>query len=133
MTAVLGSGMSSMSDSWISWKPRIEEPSKPKPSSNTSAVRAVGGHREVLHEAGKVDEPDVDDLDALVLHQAKHLRRGPLLHGSSFVVVLGRAARAASGGVGSREAAPPAGLARPRRAGHHGGGWPPAHKSAGRD
>ena len=45
----------------------------------------VGGHREVLHEAGQVDEPDVDDLDALVLHQAEHFRRGPLLHGSSLV------------------------------------------------
>ena len=46
----------------------------------------VGGDREVLHEAGQVDEPDVDDLDALVLHQAEHFRRGPLLHGSSLVV-----------------------------------------------
>ena len=32
MNAVVGSGLSSMSDSWISWKPRIEEPSKPMPS-----------------------------------------------------------------------------------------------------
>ena len=29
MTAVFGSGMRIMSDSWISWKPRIDEPSKP--------------------------------------------------------------------------------------------------------
>jgi hypothetical protein len=29
MYAVSGSGTSSMSDSWISWKPRIEEPSNP--------------------------------------------------------------------------------------------------------
>ena len=42
----------------------------------------------MLHQAGQVDEPDVDDLDALVLHQAEHFRRGPLLHGSSLVVVL---------------------------------------------
>src|SRR3954452_5237081 len=32
------SGSRSMSDSWISWKPRIEEPSKPKPSSKLSSV-----------------------------------------------------------------------------------------------
>ena len=29
MTTVFGSGMRIMSDSWISWKPRIDEPSKP--------------------------------------------------------------------------------------------------------
>src|ERR671913_1362978 len=28
-----------MSDSWIAWKPRIEEPSKPSPSSNTDWVK----------------------------------------------------------------------------------------------
>ena len=33
--ALVGSGSSSMSDSWICWKPRIEEPSKPSPSVNT--------------------------------------------------------------------------------------------------
>jgi hypothetical protein len=29
ITAVAGSGNSSMSDSWIAWNPRIEDPSKP--------------------------------------------------------------------------------------------------------
>src|SRR3954451_22479142 len=33
--AVVGSGNSDMSDSWIAWKPRIEEPSKFRPSSKT--------------------------------------------------------------------------------------------------
>ena len=33
-----GSGRRIMSDSWISWKPRIELPSKPNPSSKTSSV-----------------------------------------------------------------------------------------------
>src|SRR5919112_5275710 len=33
--AVVGSGNSDMSDSWIAWKPRIDEPSKLRPSSNT--------------------------------------------------------------------------------------------------
>ena len=35
MYAVVGSGNSDMSDSWIAWKPRIEEPSKSRPSSKT--------------------------------------------------------------------------------------------------
>ena len=35
MYAVVGSGNSDMSDSWIAWKPRIEEPSKLRPSSKT--------------------------------------------------------------------------------------------------
>src|SRR3954452_22566459 len=30
-----GSGNSDMSDSWMAWKPRIEEPSKFRPSSKT--------------------------------------------------------------------------------------------------
>src|SRR5918993_4178141 len=33
--AVVGSGNSDMSDSLMAWKPRIEEPSKPRPSSKT--------------------------------------------------------------------------------------------------
>src|SRR4051794_28240400 len=33
--AVVGSGNSDMSDSWIAWKPRIEEPSKFRPLSKT--------------------------------------------------------------------------------------------------
>ena len=37
ITAVDGSGIRIMSDSEISWKPRIEEPSKPRPSSNASS------------------------------------------------------------------------------------------------
>src|SRR6478736_4542587 len=33
--AVVGSGNSDMSDSWMAWKPRIEEPSKLSPASKT--------------------------------------------------------------------------------------------------
>src|SRR6476469_4876072 len=36
MYAVVGSGNSDMSDSWMAWKPRIEEPSKFSPSSKTA-------------------------------------------------------------------------------------------------
>src|SRR3954452_3913324 len=35
--AVSGSGTRSMSDSWISWNPRIDEPSNPSPSSKLSS------------------------------------------------------------------------------------------------
>ncbi len=34
--AVVGSGNSAMSDSLMAWKPRIDEPSKARPLSNTS-------------------------------------------------------------------------------------------------
>ena len=78
----------------------------------------VGGNREVLHEAGQVDEPDVHNLDALVLHQAEHFRRGPLLHASSLVWPIVGPVRPIHGlsvqpGENGRGPA--------RR--HHGGGW----------
>ena len=37
------SGMSSMSESWIACQPRIEEPSKPRPSSNADSSKALIG------------------------------------------------------------------------------------------
>src|SRR5437016_10287520 len=43
MYAVSGSGTRSMSDSWISWKPRIEDPSNPIPSSKTDSVSSAIG------------------------------------------------------------------------------------------
>src|SRR5882724_10413545 len=43
MNAVSGSGIASMSDASMDFQPRIEEPSKPKPSSNTSAVNSLTG------------------------------------------------------------------------------------------
>ena len=46
-----GSGIRIMSDSWISWKPRIDEPSKPRPSSNDVLGQLLGRDREVLHLA----------------------------------------------------------------------------------
>ena len=72
MTAVSGSGIRSMSDSWISWKPRIDEPSNPSPSSKTPRqfVRRDG---EVLHQPRQVAETEVDDLDTLLLDQRQDL------------------------------------------------------------
>ena len=66
MTAVSGSGIRSMSDSWISWKPRIDEPSKPRPSSKTSSVSSCAGIEKCCIRPGQVAEADVDDLDLLV-------------------------------------------------------------------
>ena len=43
MYAVSGSGTRSMSDSWISWNPRIERPSNPSPSSKLSSVSSCTG------------------------------------------------------------------------------------------
>ena len=67
MRAVSGSGSSIMSDSWIDWKPRTDEPSNASPSSNTLSSNADSRDREVLDDAGQVAEPDVDVLDVLVL------------------------------------------------------------------
>ena len=43
MVAVLGSGTTSMSDSLIACQPRMDEPSKPKPSSKMSSVSSASG------------------------------------------------------------------------------------------
>ena len=43
MCAVSGSGSSIMSDSWIDWKPRTDEPSNAKPSSKTLSSNAEAG------------------------------------------------------------------------------------------
>ena len=41
--AVFGSGISFMSDSWIAWNPRIEDPSNISPSVNSAAPNALAG------------------------------------------------------------------------------------------
>src|SRR5712691_6806550 len=51
--AVVGSGTTSMSLSWISWKPRIEDPSKPMPSLKASASTALGGTEKCCQVPGK--------------------------------------------------------------------------------
>src|ERR1700736_5582258 len=51
--AVVGSGTTSMSLSWISWKPRIDEPSNPMPSSSALAFTAPGGMEKCCHTPGK--------------------------------------------------------------------------------
>src|SRR5438067_13223983 len=43
ISAVSGSGITSMSLAWIGTQPRIEEPSNPRPSSNTPSVNSAIG------------------------------------------------------------------------------------------
>src|SRR5580658_9096643 len=43
MKAVAGSGMASMSEASMDFQPRMEEPSKPKPSLKTSSVNSLMG------------------------------------------------------------------------------------------
>src|SRR5689334_5225496 len=52
-TAVDGSGTRSMSDSWISWNPRIDEPSNPYPSSNPSSDNSCAGTEKCCINPGK--------------------------------------------------------------------------------
>jgi hypothetical protein len=53
ITAVSASGVRIMSDSWISWKPRIDEPSNPKPSSNASSVSSSNGIEKCCWRPGR--------------------------------------------------------------------------------
>ncbi len=43
MNALFGSGMASMSEASMDFQPRMEEPSKPKPSLKTSSVSSLMG------------------------------------------------------------------------------------------
>src|SRR5262245_55033912 len=51
--AVVESGTTSMSLSWISWKPRIDDPSKPMPSLMALASTALGGTEKCCQVPGK--------------------------------------------------------------------------------
>src|SRR5947207_7821659 len=50
--AVAGSGKSSMSDSSMVWKPRIDEPSKPIPSAKSSSVMSATGMEKCCQRPG---------------------------------------------------------------------------------
>ena len=62
ITAVVGSGMTSMSDALIGCQPRIDEPSKPLPSSKSSSFELAHRNREVLPGPEEVEELQVDRL-----------------------------------------------------------------------
>jgi hypothetical protein len=51
--AVSASGSSSMSDSLIFWKPRIDEPSKPMPSLNSASVKSSTGIEKCCQRPGR--------------------------------------------------------------------------------
>src|SRR5207248_7064894 len=53
MNAVSGCGRTSMSDSLIATQPRIEEPSKPRPSSKVLSLIASEGMVKCCHRPGK--------------------------------------------------------------------------------
>ena len=71
--ALVGSGISSMSDSLIPCQPRIEEPSKPRPSSNADSSNALTGERHVLPAAEQVAELQVDHLGARLARPLERL------------------------------------------------------------
>ena len=83
----LGSGMASMSDSWMAIQPRIDEPSKPRPSLNVSASQSSIGKRAVLPAAEHVDELQIDHLGLVFLGEREEIvgcrRVGIGRHGSS--------------------------------------------------
>src|SRR5204862_5367959 len=49
MNAVAGSGIASMSDASMLFQPRIDDPSNPNPSSNTSSVNSLIGTLKCCH------------------------------------------------------------------------------------
>src|SRR5438034_7620931 len=53
MVALEGSGRSSMSDSSIVWNPRIDEPSKPSPSSKMSSLSSEIGIEKCCQSPGR--------------------------------------------------------------------------------
>ena len=71
-----GSATRSMSDSWISWNPRIDEPSKAMPSSKRSSVSSATGIEKCCISPGR-SRTEVDDLGSCVLgHGQDVFRRG---------------------------------------------------------
>jgi hypothetical protein len=76
-----------MSDSWIFWKPRIDEPSKLTPSSKYSGPNVPTGTVKCCMMPGRVAEANVDELDALILDIGQQVV-GSLEHLSSGEIVV---------------------------------------------
>jgi hypothetical protein len=72
MNAVSGSGISSMSDSWIEAHPRIELASNPNPSLKELFLELTDGITDVLPDSGDVNEPKIEDLRALLLRKFQY-------------------------------------------------------------
>ena len=97
--AVSGCGTTSMSLSLIACQPRMLEPSKPRPSSNTSSSSLSTGNREVLPQTGEVHKPQIDGLDILLPAQRQYFFRGhnPVLSNKNHVSVVSQSARWVAG------------------------------------
>src|SRR3712207_9255610 len=63
--ALLASGSRSMSDSLIAWKPRIEEPSNPRPSENVSSPKVEAGIVEGCMTPGRAQKRASTDWTSL--------------------------------------------------------------------
>ena len=70
-TAVVGSGISSMSDSWMAWNPRIDEPSNPKPSAKLSSVSSLTGIEKCCMRPGRSQKRRSTILTPLSLASAR--------------------------------------------------------------
>ena len=81
--AVSACGTTSMSLSLIACQPRIDEPSKPKPSSKLASVRAFTGIVKCFCVPGKIHEPQVDgaDLSTFGAADGQNFTRGMRRHG----------------------------------------------------
>ena len=69
-----------MSDSWIDWNPRMDEPSKARPSSKTLSSKAETGIEKCCNDTGQVAEPNVDELDVFVFDQFEDVVRRLFRH-----------------------------------------------------
>ncbi len=70
MTALSGSGISTMSDSLMPFQPAIDEPSNILPSSNSDSSTECAGKRDVVLLAEHVGEAQIDEFDLVVLDHA---------------------------------------------------------------
>jgi len=64
-TAVVGSGISTMSDSLMPFQPAIDEPSNILPFREHVLVDDAGRHRHVLLLAARVGKAQIDELTSL--------------------------------------------------------------------
>ena len=98
----VGIGDASMSDSLIALQPRIDEPSKPRPSSKVSSSRSIDRKGAVLPAAEHVDELQVDHVRPCVLRRSEKKSLGvfgksagaispPFIKGERYAKNLARA------------------------------------------
>ncbi len=85
MLAVLGSGISSMSEASMPFQPAIDEPSKASTRFELVFVKVRNGNRGVLLFAAGVGKTEVNELDFVVLHHLHHVGDGLLAISASWV------------------------------------------------